>query len=220
MTVAIFKRMSMPLVVVMLAVLSGSLYKGSLPFGSVCFVVIFLALGFIRSRFEQTLGRSGEASDTLESLLLLAVFLGMGPTTMLYIATPWFAFADYSLPIVISVCAVLLGAFALFVFYRSHVDLGRQWSVSLAIQDKHELIDHGVYRHVRHPMYAALFLIVIAQAGLLANWFAGFAGLVAFALLYLLRVKREEALMAAQFGEAWHAYTARTPRLVPAFWRR
>ncbi len=47
---------------------------------------------------------------------------------------------------------------ALWLFWRSHADLGRNWSQAFELRKGHELITHGVYRVVRHPMYAAIWL--------------------------------------------------------------
>jgi len=53
-------------------------------------------------------------------------------------------------------------AVALWLLWRSHADLGRSWMGTLAIKEKHALVTQGVYRHIRHPMYAAHWLWGIA----------------------------------------------------------
>jgi protein-S-isoprenylcysteine O-methyltransferase Ste14 len=104
---------------------------------------------------------------------------------------------------------------ALWLFYRTHKDLGRQWSVTLEIREQHALVTHGVYRYVRHPMYAAFFLWALAQALLLPNWIAGPAGIVGFGTLFFFRIGREERLMEETFGDDYRRYVARTGRIVP-----
>jgi protein-S-isoprenylcysteine O-methyltransferase Ste14 len=52
-----------------------------------------------------------------------------------------------------SIGTALLGA-AIWLFWRSHRDLGKNWSPSLEISAQQTLITHGVYRTIRHPMYA------------------------------------------------------------------
>jgi protein-S-isoprenylcysteine O-methyltransferase Ste14 len=87
--------------------------------------------------------------------------------------------------------------------------------VSLQLKDGHKLITTGVYEKIRHPMYTAFWLWALAQALLLPNWIAGFAGLVGFGALYLLRVGPEEQLMIDQFGDEYRDYMARTGRILP-----
>ena len=111
---------------------------------------------------------------------------------------------------------VLIGAMALF--YRTHRDLGRAWSVTLEIREQHRLVTHGIYARLRHPMYAAFWLWAVSQALLLPNWIAGFSGLVGFGTLFFARVGREERMMLERFGEEYRAYRGRTKRIVPGVW--
>ena len=63
-------------------------------------------------------------------------------------------------------------------------------------------------------MYASQWLWGMAQALLLQNWIAGWAGVVLFVPLYVFRVVREERMMLEQFEEAYRAYMNRTGRVV------
>jgi protein-S-isoprenylcysteine O-methyltransferase Ste14 len=109
--------------------------------------------------------------------------------------------------------AVLCGALALF--YRSHRDLGRNWSISLEIRSEHRLVRTGVYRLIRHPMYSSFFLLALAQILLLPNWLAGASGLVGVGVLYAFRIRQEERMMLERFGEDYRDYMASTKRLMP-----
>ena len=117
---------------------------------------------------------------------------------------PWIAYLGV---------AVLCGALALF--YRSHLDLGRNWSISLEIRSEHRLVRTGVYRLIRHPMYSSFFLLALAQLLLLPNWLAGASGLVGVGLLYTFRIRQEERMMLERFGADYRDYMASTKRLVP-----
>jgi protein-S-isoprenylcysteine O-methyltransferase Ste14 len=104
------------------------------------------------------------------------------------------------------------------LFRRTHKALGRNWSVTLEVRERHELVTQGVYRRVRHPMYSAFWLWAIAQALLLPNWFAGFSGIVGFGALFFLRVGREERLMIENFGDEYRRYMAQTWRVLPGLY--
>jgi protein-S-isoprenylcysteine O-methyltransferase Ste14 len=77
------------------------------------------------------------------------------------------------------------------------------------------LVTHGIYARIRHPMYLSIWLLVIAQAMILPNYIAGFSGLVPFALLYFLRVPKEESMMKHEFGKAYEDYMLKTGRILP-----
>jgi protein-S-isoprenylcysteine O-methyltransferase Ste14 len=104
---------------------------------------------------------------------------------------------------------------SLWLFWRSHTDLGQNWSVSVELREGHRLVAHGVYRSIRHPMYASIWLWAIAQGMLLSNWLAGWSLVPVFAAMYFLRTPREEQLMCEAFGEEYRDYMRRTGRLFP-----
>ena len=112
----------------------------------------------------------------------------------------------------------LVFAVALWMFRRTHKDLGRNWSVTLEVREQHRLVTEGVYNRVRHPMYAAFWLWALAQAFLLPNWIAGPAGLIGFGILFFMRVGREEQMMIDTFGDEYRAYMRRTARVLPGIY--
>jgi protein-S-isoprenylcysteine O-methyltransferase Ste14 len=152
---------------------------------------------------------------TLEKVLLGFVFLGMMILPLIYIFTGLFFFANYSLSYLFQLAGLLLIAPMLWLFYRSHKDLGQNWSATLEIREGHHIVDSGVYKHVRHPMYSAIWLWVFIQALLLNNYIAGLSGLISFGILYIFRIKKEEQMMLAEFGEQYRKYMQRTKRIIP-----
>lgn len=148
----------------------------------------------------------------------LAISLtGLGIIPFLYVATGFPKFANYTFQPLLCLAGIVMVAVALVLFHLTHKALGRNWSVTLQLREKHELITHGVYKYVRHPMYTAFWAWALAQALLLPNWVAGFSGIIGFGTLYLLRVGPEEKLMLDEFGEDYRSYMDRTGRLLPKF---
>lgn len=119
----------------------------------------------------------------------------------------------------ISPLSVLIGlaifTYSLVLFRKTHKALGKMWSHSLDIREDHKLVTYGIYEKVRHPMYTAFWLWAVAPPFLLANWIAGFAGIIGFGTLYFLRVGQEEAMMEAEFGQEYRDYKAKTKRIIP-----
>ena len=137
---------------------------------------------------------------------------------LIWVVAPIFSFAEYSLRPWSFGAGVVCFVGALWWFYRSHLDLGRYWSVTLELRENHRLITEGVYGHVRHPMYAALFLYSIGQALVVPNWVVGPSYFVTFGILFALRIRAEERMMLETFGDEYAAYIARTKRLIPGIW--
>ena len=155
----------------------------------------------------------------LERFLVGLVAVGLLFLPAVYVSTSWLNWADYRLSPRATGRAGGVGtallALAVWLFWRSHTDLGRNWSPSLQIREGHTLVTNGVYRSIRHPMYASIWLWGVAQALVLQNWIAGWASLVLFLPMYVLRVPREEQMMLEQFGEAYRVYMNQTGRVIP-----
>jgi protein-S-isoprenylcysteine O-methyltransferase Ste14 len=160
--------------------------------------------------------------SALDLTLLGLTGVSMQIIPIIYLCTNWFDFADYPLDMATPLTyAGWLGApvfaCAIWLLWRSHVDLGRNWSPLLRIRKEHTLAVNGVYSRIRHPMYAAHWLWVLAQLLLLQNWIAGPAMLITFLPVYLLRTPHEEQMMIETFGDEYKEYMKRTGRIIPRF---
>jgi protein-S-isoprenylcysteine O-methyltransferase Ste14 len=187
-------------------------------FWNIIFLVGFVVFCGIRGAFKRrTKGTEMvmRRVDRVEKALLLFLIPGTLVLPLLYLFTPWLAFADYGLPAVTPYCGSVLMVAALWVFWRSHADLGQNWSQSLELRKGHQLVKHGIYRSIRHPMYAGIWLWCLAQGLLLGNWLAGWWALIAFAVMYFVRTPREEQMMYQFFGQEYQDYTRQTGRLFP-----
>jgi len=179
--------------------------------------VVMIAIRAPHGRRSRRVKVARSHKTPLETAVLVLAWVGFF-VPLTWVVAPVFSFADYPLrsgPLVAGVMCFVIG---LWLFHRSHADLGTNWSITLEVREEHRLITRGVYRVVRHPMYSALVLYAVGQALVIPNWVAGLSNLIAFAVLFVLRVGAEERMMARQFGNEYAAYTARTKRLVPGVW--
>jgi protein-S-isoprenylcysteine O-methyltransferase Ste14 len=95
--------------------------------------------------------------------------------------------------------------------------LGTNWSATPTIKKEHELIQHGPYRLVRHPIYTGLLLAVFGSC-LVAGRVWALCVLGMAAILLFMKFKAEEALLARQFPEAYLLYRRRVKALIPFFY--
>lgn len=110
--------------------------------------------------------------------------------------------------------ALLIGG-AVWLFHASSRAMGANWSLVARTRDDHALVRSGPFAYVRHPIYVAIFLIMIAMAiayGHLANLIVA---VPVFALGTWMRIGHEERLLRHAFGPAYDDYAHDVKRFVP-----
>jgi protein-S-isoprenylcysteine O-methyltransferase Ste14 len=189
------------------------LAKATILASSIVMVIIRAPHGQRSRGVKVAKSRRGALETVLLTFAWIAFFV-----PLVWVATPAFAFADHpphALPLLAGVVCLAAG---LWLFARSHADLGTNWSITLEVREQHRLVTQGVYRTLRHPMYSSLLLYSLGQALVVPNWIAGLSYGVAMALLFAFRLGPEERMMLEQFGKEYEAYMERTKRLIPGVW--
>lgn len=134
------------------------------------------------------------------SLLLLAALMGLD----LLVGQPVIT----NRPGILYMAAWVLILFGAGLHVWSFMTLRNWW------QNDH-LCTQGPFRYVRHPMYTAWISLIVSGGVLLCNSWIMLAGPPALHLLWHRLVPREEAMMAAVFGDVYLTYAARTGRFLP-----
>ncbi|MBW4508226.1 MAG: isoprenylcysteine carboxylmethyltransferase family protein [Scytonematopsis contorta HA4267-MV1] len=178
-------------------------------------IILWLIIRLSYQREQQNNVIVDDRKTPQEKVIRFLVLAGILLFPLIYILFPWLNFANYYLPIWANGLGIVIFASSLWLFWRTHHDLGKNWSPTLQIREGHTLMTDGVYRSIRHPMYTSVLLLCIAQALLLTNWIAGFAGLVCFSIACVTRIDKEEQMLLDQFGDEYEAYRKCTKRLVP-----
>ncbi|RLC98362.1 MAG: isoprenylcysteine carboxylmethyltransferase family protein [Chloroflexi bacterium] len=150
-------------------------------------------------------------------LLYLSSLANLLP--LVYVFTSWLDFANYDLPAWIGWLGSLIFAGSGALIWKTHKDLGRNWTPSLAFRDGHYLVTDGIFQYLRHPMYAANLLWGLAQMLMLHNWIAGFAYLVLIIPRTLMRIQNEERIMLEKFEYEYRRYMEKTEGLYPRLGR-
>lgn len=107
----------------------------------------------------------------------------------------------------VMVCGILLRQWALISHYTNSV-----------MNEKRQLIQQGPYKHLRHPVYAGLFVAVFGFAITLESWISLPIVVVVMCLILARRIREEEQLLSKQYGELFEKYKRYTWRLIPGIW--
>ena len=111
------------------------------------------------------------------------------------------------------VAAAMAASVALFV--AATRAMGANWSLAARMREGHELVTGGVFAYLRHPIYAAMGVFLLALAVGTGHEAHLILGIPSFAAGTWLRVREEERMLRAQFGGDYLAYAARVKRFIP-----
>jgi protein-S-isoprenylcysteine O-methyltransferase Ste14 len=114
----------------------------------------------------------------------------------------------------VSVLGLFLFVIGMVPVFVAHVTLWRWYSSFLVIKDGHQLIRHGIYRYLRHPIYTGTISALLGLP-LLISSFYGFATMLLIVPLFLNRIRMEEKMLIGEFGADYLAYMETTKRLIP-----
>jgi protein-S-isoprenylcysteine O-methyltransferase Ste14 len=167
--------------------------------------IALIALAATRRRDEsgaqETQSRLGIA---LQGIGLAIVWIGQANATL-----PW-----ANLPAISEFGTVfLLMAGVLGLFAASPAALGKNWSIKARTLSDHELIRRGPYAYVRHPIYLAMLLFLLAMTVALGHWLHLIVALPVFLIGTTMRITAEDRLLQESFGEDFVGYRNSTPAL-------
>jgi protein-S-isoprenylcysteine O-methyltransferase Ste14 len=150
-----------------------------------------------------SLGPRGEGWVAIQAILLVAVAAAglLGPSWSGAIRTAT------------SILGISFIAGGLFLAARGSRDLRDALTPLPYPRDDAKLVETGVYRHVRHPIYGGLVLAAFGWGLLTASTIALGAAVVLLGF-FELKSRREEAWLEGRFS-GYTAYRARTRRLIP-----
>lgn len=189
-------------------------------FWKAAYITLFVTWLLIRGYYRRDAVRQ-ETKEKVgwgpDSLFLALNFIGMTFLPVIAVLSPYLDMFAFPVPDPVRFAFLVIFALNLWLFVLAHRDLGKNWSMALEIKEGHHLVRTGIYKKIRHPMYAHFWIFVVAQGFVLANALVLVFGVLAWGLLYVHRVPREEELLIAEFGDEYRKYMKETGRIIPKF---
>ena len=111
--------------------------------------------------------------------------------------------------------SMVLGPCAAALAWSAVKHLGRQYRITAGVFADHDLVRGGPYRFVRHPVYASLLLLLLSTLLLLAPWRWFVISLLLYVAGAEIRIRAEDRLLAAHFGEEFEQYRKQVRAYIP-----
>lgn len=194
--------------------------------GLVGAVAAIVTLGIVLFGLRQGMRRpKGRSTGLAQQMLRWPVYLIIG---FLFFGTCFLLWRPIPLTLtpfanlLMLVFGALLYFFGLALVLWGRLALGKMYDVSSSLgahlYADHQLITSGPFAFVRHPMYLGIIMASLGGLLLYRMWTLLFLSVVFLSLV--LRAKREEQALAAEFGEQWETYCQQVPAWIPRIWRR
>ena len=173
----------------------------------------------ISGYFRYKADRAGSQMRTSEGQGLVVILRLLGRIVLLplfgYLINPdWVAWARFTLPEWVRWLAALIGLALIPIIYWIFASIGNNISPTQATRVNHQLVTHGPYRWVRHPLYSTGFVLAVCLTLITSLWWLA-AGMGVPLAILLLRTSQEEARLIDAFGDKYRNYMKRTGRFWP-----
>ncbi len=185
------------------------------------FLFVLLSSVVISGYYRKRARRSGDVIPRrVEGLM--ALFLRMAMALLVAVSFLAYVFAPtrlswsaWGLPLWLRATGAAIAVVCLPAIRWMFLSIGDNISETILTKRTHQLVTHGPYRWIRHPLYAFALLELFSLALLADNWFLFSFPCIAFAVFRLIVIPREEANLIKVFGKEYEDYRHRTGALVP-----
>lgn len=143
--------------------------------------------------------------------------------TLLYILIPFYfviiaalleyVYLPHPTSIVFWVCGAVFFVAGTLLRVKAHIDLGKGYSYSFKHPSEHKTIRVGLYRTIRHPLYLANLMIMIAAPLFMADIYTWLLTLAGIAGIHI-RINTEESYLLQEVKD-YAEYMRKTWKLIP-----
>lgn len=120
-----------------------------------------------------------------------------------------------SIQILLTIFSGILAIASVWLGLSAVKTLGKQWNIKAQIIEGHELITTGPYKIVRHPIYSALFGLLIVTGYSMTLLWAFIIAIVFYFIGTIFRTRVEEQLLIQHFGDQYEKYKKKVPAIIP-----
>lgn len=164
---------------------------------SVIFLFVAILINFIQSRNQKNI--KSEKKSIVETGSMILFFL------VFYLILKFEIGAIDVVNLKIKIILIILGTtiivFGTIFNILGRLSLGKNWANQVKIYTDQTLVQSGVYKFVRHPLYASLIWMFFGASLVFQNYVCLLLNLLIFIPFMFYRAKQEEFALKNQFPE-------------------
>jgi protein-S-isoprenylcysteine O-methyltransferase Ste14 len=140
-------------------------------------------------------------------IFLIAQFI----TFTLYVVDPFYVLED--IPAVVAYIAIFFMIVGVIIIFFGILNLNDNLGHTTTTLKNTTVFFRGIYKYVRHPIYAGMLIVMLAVAFYMNSWFKGILSLTLGVIFYYKSSLEEKKLM-EQYLQ-YEEYTRTTGRFFP-----
>jgi protein-S-isoprenylcysteine O-methyltransferase Ste14 len=174
----------------------------------VLWVVSEILLLIFRRSKENNSNKDSGSLKTLNFMIYISITAGV------YISFTHFGHI-YNYHYFLFLAGLVLIILGLIVRWTAIITLRRYFTVNVAIQTDHKIIQSGLYKYIRHPSYSGMLLSFLGLGISLSNWVS--LCIILFPIIFAVtkRIQIEEQALRESFGKEYPDYSNSTRKLIP-----
>jgi protein-S-isoprenylcysteine O-methyltransferase Ste14 len=175
----------------------------------ICFLVFWVISSLAAKRIATGEGRAGILRRVISGLVGYVLFFRSDDPRLGVLAAHFLPGALWIawLGAAITIAGVLFAIWA-------RIYIGKYWSATVALKSGHRLIRSGPYARIRHPIYTGI-LVGLAGSAIVVNRYAALLAVVIYAAMFWFKARKEERLLAGEFGPAFEEHRRSTGFFLP-----
>lgn len=111
--------------------------------------------------------------------------------------------------------SITFGILSIVLLATALRHLGLEWRIKAVVTEDHHLVTTGPYSIIRHPIFTALFALLLSTAFLITQIPAAVVAAAIYLLGTEIRIRAEDGLLAQRFGPQFEDYRTRVAAYVP-----
>jgi protein-S-isoprenylcysteine O-methyltransferase Ste14 len=119
---------------------------------------------------------------------------------------------------VIAGIGLMLILVGIIIRWLAIIQLGKSFTVDVAITEVAKLKTDGLYEKVRHPSYLGLLLIIIGFSATMNSLCSFLILVIPVSLSILYRISVEEKVLIQEFGYSYSEYKSKSKKLIPGIY--